>query len=97
VRLWDARSGECIQVIEGSGADVAIAGVAKRYLYMALARGDETILERDYDSRVIARFPAALEHIRTQPASRTWAGAISNHLYLLTLEGDDPCHQTAAT
>ena len=79
-------------------ASAALAGIAERgavailaggtgFYLRAVARGLETVIESQAAASPIAWFPAALSHITTHPSGRTWADAVSNHLYLLTLEG----------
>ena len=89
VRLWDARSGQCVQVIQGTGDVSAIAACPMYFPCRALARDDETVVERAVPAVVLARFPAGIAHIATHPNGRTWVGTVPNHLYLLTLEGVD--------
>jgi WD40 repeat protein len=87
VHLWDAATGECIEVIQGSGDVRAIAVGASVFPWRALSRNQETVVERAADGAVVAWFPERLANIGTQPSGRLWAGAKSNHLYLLRLEG----------
>jgi hypothetical protein len=46
----------------------------------------ETIVENPV-GQIVARYPDVLNHIATHPDGRTWAGAISNYLTLIHLEG----------
>jgi WD40 repeat protein len=87
VRVWDAASGACLEVIPGEGDVSAIAAGAVAYPWRAVSRGQETVIERANDGQAVAWFPAALEHIATHPSGRVWAGSVGNHLYLIRLEG----------
>jgi len=89
VRVWDAHSGECLEVIQGSGDVRAIASGSQAFPLRAVARGLETVVERADNGKTLGWFPVALQHIVTHPSGRTWAGAVANHLYIITLEGDD--------
>ena len=88
VRVWDAASGECLEVIDGTGDVEAIAAGSDQRPYRALERSGETVIEDARTGAPIAVFPIALKHITTHPSGRQWAGAVSNHVYLLALEGD---------
>ena len=39
--------------------------------------------------KIEAWFPATLEEITSHPGGRLWAVRVSNHLYLISLEGRD--------
>ena len=56
VRVWDAESGECSEVIEGQGDVRAIAAEGGTLPFRALARGPETVIE-DTKGRLMALFP----------------------------------------
>ena len=88
VRLWDAVNGECVEILEGSGDVLAVAAGAESYAWRAMARGLETAIEPAGGGMAVAWFPAELEIIATHPSGRIWAGSVSNHLYLIRLEGD---------
>jgi len=47
-----------------------------------------TVIERADRGQPVAWFPAAVHHVTTHPSGRTWAGAVANHLYIITLEGE---------
>jgi WD40 repeat protein len=87
IRVWDAQTGECLEIIEGSGDVKAIAAGASKFPLRAIARVHETVIERTEDGKPIAWFPIVLAHIITHPSGRTWAGAVANHLCLITFEG----------
>jgi WD40 repeat protein len=88
VRVWEAESGACLKVIEGSGDVAAIAAAGAAFPWHALRRGLETVIEPAAGGNPIAWFPAALDHITTHPSRRIWAWAVRNHLYIITLEGE---------
>jgi WD40 repeat protein len=87
VRVWDARSGESLEVIRGHGDVGAIAASAARFPYRALAREQETIVEDAASGDVVARSSESLSDIFTDPSGRSWAGGVGSCLCLLRLEG----------
>jgi WD40 repeat protein len=90
VRVWGADSGECLEVIEGRRDVAAIAGCdggTASCRWRALGRDLETVIEPAAGGDPVAWFPAAMRVITTQPFGRVCAGAVSNHLYLIRLEG----------
>jgi len=89
VWVWDAASGECIEVMEGSGDIAAIAAAGIVFRWRAMNRSLETVIEPAGSGEVVAWFPAAMDHITTHPSGRIWAGSVSNHLYIIRLEGAD--------
>ena len=88
VRVWDAATGDCLEVIQGFGDVAAIAAPASVFPWRAMSRNWETVIEPASGGEAIAWFPAALEHHATHPSGRIWAGSVGNHLYLIRLEGD---------
>ena len=84
--IWDAKTGELLQVIAGSGDIRAIAADVEGQSLRLLQRGGETIVETA-SGQIVARYPDWLSHIATHPDGRTWAGASSNYLALIHLEG----------
>jgi WD40 repeat protein len=89
MRVWNAESGECLEVIEGSGDIFAIAAGASRFPFRAVARRLETVIERTDTTQGVCWFPVSLGTIITRPSGRSWALLALGDLYLLTLEGDD--------
>ncbi|NQT14375.1 MAG: hypothetical protein HQ582_16590, partial [Planctomycetes bacterium] len=89
VRVWDAGTEECLEVLRGSGDVVAIAAGPGKFPCRALARDQETVIEDAEAGNVIARFAVPLENITTHPNGRTWAGASAKHLHIITLEGGE--------
>ena len=87
IREWDARSGECLEIIEGSGDVKAIAAGVSKFPLRAVPSVHETVIEQAEDGKPIAWFPIALAHTVTHPSGRTWAGAVANHLYIISFEG----------
>ena len=53
-----------------------------------LVRDSETIVVTA-SGEIVARYPGVMDHIATHPDGRTWAGANSNYLALIHLEGTD--------
>ena len=86
---WDAEPGEYVEDIRGSGEAATIAAGPDAFSFRALAREQETVVEDARTGRPVARFPEALRKIVTHPNGGAWAGAVGNHLYILTLEGGD--------
>ena len=87
VRVWDTETGECLEVICGSGDLDAIAAGPAKFPWRALARDQEAVIENGETGNVIARFPIPLKNITTHPNGRTWAGSSANHLYIIRLKG----------
>jgi hypothetical protein len=91
VRVWDAATGACLEVIKGKGDVAAIAmgfNDARDFPWRALNRGNETVIEPAAGGEPIGWFPAVLEYISTHPSGRMWAGSVGNHLYIIQLEGE---------
>ena len=87
MRLWDVGSEQCAEIIQGTGDVSAIATGPTRFPCWTLERGDDTVVGRANSSFVLGRFRAGTNEIVTHPDGRMWVGAVSNHLYILTLEG----------
>jgi WD40 repeat protein len=87
MRVWDVQSGRCLETIQGAGDVYSIAGEPRSSPLRILARALETVIERVHDGKPVAWFPIRLEHICTHPSGITWAGALRNHLCLVTLQG----------
>ena len=88
VRVWDAATGDCLEVIQGSRDVAAIAAPASVFPWRAMSRNLETVIEPASGGEAVACFPAAMYPIATHPSGRIWAGSVGNHLYLIRLEGD---------
>jgi hypothetical protein len=88
-RVWNAASGECREVIQGTGDVKAIAAGPSRFPFRALRRGLETVIEDAATATPVARFPVPLDDISTFPNGRAWVGTIANHLYIITLGGGE--------
>ena len=67
VRVWDAASGKCREVIQGTGDVEAIAAGFLRFPFRALSRGLETVIEDAATAAPVARFPVPLDCISTFP------------------------------
>jgi hypothetical protein len=89
MRVWDAVSGECREVIHGTGDVEAIAAGPLRFPFRALGRGLETVIEDAATAALVTRFPVPLDHVSTFPNSRAWVGTSANHLYIINLEGGE--------
>jgi len=90
VHVWDAHTGQRLEVVE-SGSDVkSIGTVAAKVGLRAIASAHETVIVQTEDGKPVAWFPIALGHIVSHPSGRAWAGAVANHLYIISLEGICP-------
>ncbi len=92
IRVWDATSGECLEVIDGEGdvEAIALAGQDGQD-FRAICRGIETVVETPMKGVDVAWFAAPLENISTHPLGGVWAGSANKHIYLIRLEGA-VCH-----
>ena len=88
VRVWDAATGDCLEVIQGFGDVAAIAAPASVFPWRAMSQYLNTVIEPASGGEAVAWFPAALGHLATHPSGRIWAGSVRKHLYLIRLEGD---------
>ena len=66
--------------------DQAIAADVEDKSLRLLVRDGETVVET-VSGQIVAWHPGILENIATHPDGRTWAGASSNYLALIHLEG----------
>jgi len=89
VRVWDAQTLQCLEVIQGRGDVAAIAAGASEFPLRALAHVQETVVEQAEDGKPVAWFGTASFEIVTHLSGCTWAGRLVNHLYIITLEGGD--------
>jgi hypothetical protein len=87
VRVWDAETGTCQEVIQGQGPFVAIASGAAVFPWRALWRGLETVIEPARGGEAVAWFPVAFLDTATHPSGRIWAGRSRYQVYLIQLEG----------
>lgn len=83
VQVWNAESGECVEIIEGEGDAQAIA---KGFPLRGISRAIETVIE-DTSGRPIGLFPEKIDVLTTHPSGRLWAGSSVKHLYFIALEG----------
>jgi WD40 repeat protein len=90
VRVWDARTGKCLDVIErGTDKDIgALAGTPGDFPWRAIVDREDTVIEPAGGNEAVAWFPARLSELATHRSGRIWAGRVSNHLYLIRLEGN---------
>ena len=89
VRVWDAESGQCLEVIEGRGSDLdAIVAGAQAYPWRALLCGGDTVIEPSAGGDPIAWFADQLQDITTSASGRIWAGAVGNQVYIIALVGE---------
>ena len=89
VRVWDGKSGECLEAIEGSGDVATIAAEGRPFPWRTMSRNLETVIEPAGGGDAIAWFPIPIvDCIATYPSGYVWAGLVGNHLYLIQLEGE---------
>jgi WD40 repeat protein len=86
VQVWDAATGECLEVVRGDGDVAAIAAGPAVNPFRALVRGGETVIEDASTGSPVAWFPAALGSVTTHPSESVWAGGVRNYLCLVRLE-----------
>ena len=86
LRVWDAETFECLEVIRGSGDVRAMCGVSQPF-WRALQRDLETVVESEIDQQIVAQYSEQLDKIVASPGGRVWAGVIGHHLQILQLEG----------
>ena len=67
VRVWDAATGDCLEVIPGSGDVAAIAAPASVFPWRAMSRNLETVIEPASGGEAVAWFPAATGAPRDPP------------------------------
>ena len=88
VRVWDAATGECLEVIEGMGDVAATAGRPEEHLWRAVARNQETAIERADTGGEVVWWPMRLVGIATRPDGRAWGGGCGSYLAIFVLEGE---------
>jgi WD40 repeat protein len=86
VRVWDTRKGTCLEVRAGGGDVPRPPAGGAPPLWRAFKHELETVVEATVTTEPVAWLPVALDHLVAYPATRTWAGASANHVYLFTLE-----------
>jgi hypothetical protein len=84
--VWDAETGECLEVICGNGDVAAIAAGSAEFPWRALSYHQATIVENSLSGRAVAYLPVEICGITFHPNGRTWAGASGNHLCIISLE-----------
>jgi hypothetical protein len=83
IRIWNAKTGVCLEQIDGLGDVAAIAaGLPLR----AVARGAETAIVDAASRQAIGWLPIAFDRIATHPDGRRWAGSVGKRLHLFQLE-----------
>jgi hypothetical protein len=95
VRVWDAVSGECLEVIEGGIKEIlAVAPGGNALRYRAVAGRGETVIEPAAGGAAVGWFAPALWTITAHPSGRLWVGVSQAdlfpgmHLYIIELEGN---------
>jgi hypothetical protein len=90
VRVWDARSGACLEVIRGSQDLRPFVSPDNTAPWRAEIRRLETVVVPTAEGQTIACFPQTPMgmHLSIDPSGRTWVCGISNYVCLFTLEGN---------
>ena len=87
VRIWDAHTFVCLEVVQGSRDVAGIAAGESISPFSALGRGLETMVEQAGEGKPVAWFPIALTDIRICPSGRSWAGGAGPQVQIITLAG----------
>ena len=87
VRLWDAQTGECLEVIPGNSDPFAAANPAS-FRWRAIGQDTETVIQDSMSGQTVAWFELRPESITTHRAGRLWAGRIGGYVCLFALEGE---------
>ncbi len=87
VRVWDVKSGTCLDRIEAPDALQASAGRGKGTHWRAEARMPETVIEPAAGGPAVAWFPTVLHLIDIHQSGRIWTGSAMEHLYVIELDG----------
>jgi hypothetical protein len=88
VRVLDAETGVCLEVIHGTGDGQVIAASAEEASFRAMNHALDTVLDMTEGGIEVAWFPTRLYKLVTHRSGRLWAGSVSDHLYLIRLEGN---------
>lgn len=94
LRIWEADTGLCRQVIRGDGDGEATAAGTSVFPWLAPVSTLETVIASARTGRKVAWLPAWLQQIKTHTEikthseGRTWAGPSGDHLYVFALEGN---------
>jgi len=83
----DLQTGSRRELMQGMADVKAIAAGPGRFPFLAVARGDETVIRMTVGQRAVAFFPIGLGRIQTHPEGRIWAGR-GTWLSLIRLEGE---------
>ena len=87
VCVWDAETGECLEVIQGIADVASVAAGPQASPWRMLRLRQESAIENSATGQIVARFADPLWHIRTHPSGGVWAGFVSKHTFLIALEG----------
>lgn len=89
-RIWDADTGECLEVSEFGGDDFSlIAAVILQRPFRMISHESETVIQHADTKEPIAWFPMGLlDNVICHPASRVWVVALRGHLCILKLQGN---------
>jgi WD40 repeat protein len=87
VRLWDAQTGECLEVIQGT-TDLYPAENPASFRWRVVVQGTETIIQNSSSGEAVAWFELPPENITAHPSGRLWAGTIAEYVCLFALEGE---------
>jgi hypothetical protein len=94
VRIWDATTGECLEVRRGTNHVAAIAASNIQDHFNVHVRGIETVIEQAATGQKVAWYPAAPlanpnseRLVVSSPTGNAWAIAVGKNLQLFTVEG----------
>jgi WD40 repeat protein len=91
VRVWDAATGDCLEVVAGSRDVAAIAAGADDYPWRTVARHPDVVIENVAQTVEAGWFPAFLPNAAAHPSARLWCGWCGPEhetLSFIRLEGD---------
>lgn len=86
VRVWDARTGECLEVIWGHADINTIVAGGAAFALRAVARQADTVIEDSETRQEVCSFPVAFDSVVTQPSGRTWVGMQESIAHIITME-----------
>jgi WD40 repeat protein len=98
VRIWDARSGECVEEIQYPYVvDVRVIAAERQELALrSLDNGLESVVKRTDSDTSIAWFPTSFEKTASSSSGLAWAGGAGNRVYLISLQGAESSSPPAA-
>ena len=86
MRIWDVRSGDCVEIQKGQGDVTTIAAFLDKPGFRACRRHPRTVIEDAISGSVICVFPKPLTHLVTHPNGMQWAGTVDSNVYQIRCE-----------